>query len=387
MFNKRPPEYALFQAIKMTSYKEKEKVANFIISTFSEPSISKIFLRAKQGIYNQEVLFIISHFIKASSGGTTYNIDLIISLPQNFPTSPPNVYIESKDNLSINNFYLNGGIINQTTLQINFQIIASWNPNQPNFSIFLHRLQQLFNQYFPCTKDLSKKSNYVGDCKIQFDNLPRVFINPITQSSLLQQQITNKSVVSNNYNPNSSYIGVKNNPYSSEITRPPQKKIFTFRDACEIIKREILFKAPSVVQIQMIELKSDKDRLEQLLASLNKKSSENINPAVIQNSILEYRNLQNDYLVAQNYAKSKLEAIQNLSSQTKDLSIETITNFVKIKNQDKFKYHCMEKTLQEYLAMMKRLVEKNIIEFQVATKNIRDSSRQLFYIHYLINKP
>ena len=61
----------------------------------------------------------------------TYKIPLIIYLPQSFPNSPPEFYIQKKPKVGINNhYYKNDYIIDPNTFKIYTDKICAFNPSK-----------------------------------------------------------------------------------------------------------------------------------------------------------------------------------------------------------------------------------------------------------------
>ena len=90
--------------------------------------------------------------------------------------------------------------------------------------------------------------------------------------------------------------------------------------------------------------------------------------------------------------KQLIELEFKLENEVNDLKYKKLSIFdichkvVKIKDEKKFKYTIMQKTIEDYLFYIKKAMEKKLIKFDDCINKTRKLSKELFFIMYVIEQ-
>ena len=74
--------------------------------------------------------------------------------------------------------------------------------------------------------------------------------------------------------------------------------------------------------------------------------------------------------------------INNDSNKKNKINFSNLDSFLKINNKNYYILQAKQKTIEEYLLVIKKNLEKKNIEFKSGIKLVRKLSRQIFYIKY-----
>ena len=116
----------LDDAIKKSSYTSSNKdiILEAILYNFSDKKENKVYFQSS----SNDKIFIISKTLSAKLLNRSYNIPIIIHIPESYPNLPPEFYIHKKPKVGINKaYYENEKIIDVKTFKINKDKICKFN--------------------------------------------------------------------------------------------------------------------------------------------------------------------------------------------------------------------------------------------------------------------
>ena len=108
----------LDDAIKKSSYTSSNKdiILEAILDNFSDKKENKVYFQSS----SNDKIFIISKTLSAKLLNRSYNIPIIIHIPESYPNLPPEFYIHKRPKVGINKaYYENEKIIDVKTFKIN----------------------------------------------------------------------------------------------------------------------------------------------------------------------------------------------------------------------------------------------------------------------------
>ena len=121
----------LSSAISMTQYRDKALVSQMLTDTFLSSPRSKILLITRINPYSpkqNETIFLVHHIIPVPYGTKTFDVEILIYFPSDFPLRAPEFYFFKKAMLTVEPKYL----VNPTTrrdLLIDLRKFTTWNRN------------------------------------------------------------------------------------------------------------------------------------------------------------------------------------------------------------------------------------------------------------------
>ena len=84
--------------------------------------------------------------------------------------------------------------------------------------------------------------------------------------------------------------------------------------------------------------------------------------------------------------KKLIEINNNLKKEKNKINLNNLQNYFIVENEDILNFMLMEKVDFEYLSNIKIFFAKKIISFEYTKKLIRNISKEIFRIKFLINK-
>ena len=311
----------------------KEKAKLFICENFSKyKESSKIFLTF---CFNKNI-FVIKHTLEVEWKDKIYPIYLLIYIPTSFPEL--RIYINKVTELEINPIYKEEEIIDFSTLEIYYQKLLNYNPLKDPINFLIENIYGRFCADFPLYK-AQQEISFFGPC----------FLN-------------------------------KEKTYLIDI-KPEDLKIY---NSIDLLRKKIKDKILDLLNnksLEIIQTSSELDAIEhdidqQLYNSYNRgKSQENMELEEIIKKLKELEfNLENEI--------NNLKYKQSNSNRIFDICHE----IVKIKDEKKYKYTVMQKTIEEYLLYIKKGMEKKLIKFDDFINKTRKLTKELFFIIYAIEK-
>lgn len=310
----------------------KEKVKLFICENFSKyKETVKIYLTF---CFNKNI-FVIKHILEVNWNDKIYPIYLLIYLPTSFPEL--RIYINKITELEINPRYKDEKIIDFSTLELYYQKILNYNPIQDPINFLIENIYTKFSDDFPLYKS-NQQVDFFGPC---FLNEEKSFLININQEDL---------------------------------------KVYISLDLLRKKLKDKIVNLLNNKSLEIIQTSSELDAIENsidqelLYCSNNKrgKSKENIE---LEEIIIKLKQLESKLENEVNYLKYKKKGIFDLCHEV-----------VRIKDEKKFKYTVMKKTIEEYLLYIKKAMEKKLIKFEDCVKKTRKLSKELFFIIYAIEQ-
>ena len=324
------------EALKKSDYTPavKEKAKLFICENFSKYKESiKIYLTF---CFNKNI-FVIKHTLDVDWKGKVYPIYLLIYIPISFPEL--RIYINKVAELEINQIYKDEKIIDFSTLELYYTKLLNYNPLQDPINFLIENIYGRFCTDFPLYK-AQQNVDFYGLC---FLNKEKTYLISIIQEDL---------------------------------------KVY---NSIDLLRKKIKDKILDLLNnksLEIIQTSSELDAIERDIdqqlynSNYNRgKSKENMELEDIIKKLkeLEYK-LENEI--------SNLKYAKGNSNRIFDICQEV----VKIRDEQKFKYTVMQKTIEEYLLYIKKGMEKKLIKFDDFINKTRKITKELFFIMYAIEK-
>lgn len=320
------------EALEKSDYSEetKDKIKLFIyenITKFEENT--EIILTYSFG----KNIFVIRHILKIELKKIQYSIFILMYLTVDFPNNF-RIYIQKVMDLGINPVCIEKKLIDPTTLELNYQNLLNYKPLEKPITELIEAILLEFSVTFPLYKS-KKKEDYYGPCLLNDDK---------SFSIIMKKE------------------DLKENTSLNELRNKLKSKIIN-------LINNVSFE----MQKTTSELDAVEEKIEQILKDCsNARSKENIQLEKIIQTLQSLRtNLTNE--------------IEQLRNNNKTI-LHKCNEVVKIKDQEKFKYTVMKKTIEDYLKYIRRSMEKNLISLDEGIEQTRRLSKELFFILYIIQK-
>ena len=347
---------SFLDAFPLTCYLEyfKNILADFILEKFDHDNSSRYFLYEKQG---NKKIFLLHKKLKVIYSKRNYEVPILMYFPENFPNTPPEIYLEKRSNNLEINPNIPDSFINRNTLKIQFNLNFCWEKKIEQTLILLEFLEKIFSKNFPVFS--SKKQLLAkGLCQLNIKNIIPVL----------------KLDGNNNFNNDFSTPGNNlNETFETprpEIEKKNQNDFFIDEDLKHPLVnclKEKLFdliqkkkKEQREINLELNQLKNELLRKLNLIAQVHK--NEKSLKEIERKSKEDYQKIYKDMKIGDYSIVDKCESI--------------LTIF----NPKTLKRHVNEIMLQDLLREIKRGLEKKNISFQDALINYRTISREIFYI-------
>ena len=420
--SKTPKKLDIKKAIIFTSYKDniKRNLTSFLINNYCKPK-NKLYLFSRGK--NLPKLFLLKLIIPAKYNNVVYDISLLIYFPINFPLVQPEIYFHKYCTIKINPKCLN--YIDEESLKINYNIFFKWENNFQSFNNLIKEIYKQFNinlPIFTLNEKLDESKNNNFDCvlrkelceEIEFKNIINKNINS-DNKRIIQTEKNNRK---NNANINASNL-------SDEKENMNKKSIQNINNKNNNIRSNINdnnnlnhnFKRSKTIMENMNQHKNklinndDKKDFVPFNENISKKCLKkllilDLYPKIlkINDSINDSKNyltkIKNDITKELNILQSKekqaktIEKSMNLikneitmndikDNNIKDkINFSNLDSFLKINNKKFYILQAKQKSIEEYLLIIKKNLEKKNIDFKSGIKLTRKFSRELFYIKY-----
>ena len=323
---------SLTEALNRSNYDEyiKDKVKEFIIENNKNyQKDSNVYLTK---CFNQNI-FVIVFDLLAKYKNVDYIITILIYIPTSFPNEL-RIYFQKNQNFIITEYYQNSKIIDDTTVELNYDKIINFIPLQHPLSKLINALTEQFNREFPLLKT-GRTVDYIGPCFFDAKDSTKIEIKPDDLKEDKKIDETRKKL-------------------KDKILKNLEEKLF--------------------------EMQTTQSQLESIKNEININSNDYYSRPSANNE-LEEMNLKLIEL------KSKLENdIQKLMYRENIGILDKCEEVVEIKNKEKFKYTIMKKSIEDFLRYINKAFEKKIITFRQAVDETRKISKELFFVTYLAEK-
>ena len=323
-------------ALNKASYaiNDREIVLETMLDVFSNTKDNKVYFQGNDKV------FIINRTMNIKLNNKSYKIIVIIHLPPRFPSYPPEFYLNKKPKTAINKYYLEQQLIDPTTFRIKIEKIIQYNPSNPNVGYILEIIQSRFMQNFPIYLD--KNSNQVQEV---FDKANPDF-RRMSEVILKSDKMTDNQVLNLIRSQTKDFVKSKYNSFNSKYN---------------IVKNHK-------------ELKTIND-----ITRLMSGNKLNGNEHPMNESLNTLKNIKRQLTDIEN---NLMQEIQNSSNQNKT-TLEKCEELIKVKDEEDMKYVMMKKTIEDYLAYLKKGYEKKLVSFDEMVSQTRALSREIFSIDYL----
>ena len=425
------PKLHIFQAITQTAYPVKfhDSIVAMLYEKF--PTNSKIYLMNIVNDINNSItkIIVIQSNLQITHQSKLIPLSILIYFMPFFPSVGPEVYLEKKGDLVINQKLEN--IIGKETLRVNYENYVKWNGNVNSIDELLSWLKITFDLNFPVFHT-RKPTYFKGNCNLNMSNLieislveeppKKIPLNSIRDVLLNEQDIikinkntqnsnnflnntTNNNKNMNNYNSNNynNYTNSNDNNGTSSIKKEESLLIdFSqfdigknsnvgyhepdINDVCMILRREILFELkPRINEIAFNILSKFEDlnlykmKLNMIVNTHNE--NETKYGSLLTSHYSLSLKLDNDITLV----KKDIIRMKQIESLT---VLQQIENLFLMSNESKemILWLAKEQAIEENLLVLKRKFNRTKSEFALTVKLIRELSRELFTIKYKINE-
>ncbi len=329
--------------------KQKEQLIKFLVENYNSDG-NELYLN-----FSEEYLLVGKHQLIFENNKKELNI--LVFYPTNFPKEKPEFYFEWKKDIFISEEY-EEEVIGKVNLKINPFFFCEWDSETLNLKKILFSFKKTFETNYPFIQK-KKENKYNGNCK--FEPLIKVKINNIIEA-VKNSEIDNIFSLKKEEKKNKKKEKKKNNSDPDE------------NDIKDLMIKEILYiiNDNKILENQLTKIQSSKKSLLEIDESLNF----NISSSEIKTYIKDLKELKKKYI----------DIEKDLQEKTKECNINNIDSFIEIGNPKQLKYISLEKTLEEYLHMIKKLFSSKIINFNKAMITFRRISLEIFNLKYLISR-
>lgn len=326
------------QALSQSNYPPycKDFIREYIKENYSDNPGTKVYFP----IIDKRKIFVIEYIIPIFLSNRKYNVNVLVYLHELFPNYEPEFYILKNGPIGINDHYKE--IINIKTFQINIDKICKFKPELKNIQEIVDALKSEFQKNFPIYRIKTGEFEYVDKANFNKQEMKLVkIINDKFDDKTFMDFIRNqtKDKIREKYEKiNSKYKYIENN-----------------NQILNNLKNEMKQKLNLTSNQEVEKLRQEKEKL------------------------IKIKNQLKD---AENYLNQEVNEIENKSN----IPFEKCNEFILIKDPKDMEYLVMKKTLEDYLAFLRKGYEKRVISFEEMIENTRMLSREMFYIDYLRNK-
>ena len=384
----------LREAINLTNYhlNIRKDFVSFLESTYgSQKHRLYLFSRSESA----PKIFLLQLQIPVKFNNKSYDISLLVYFPLDFPNIEPEIYLEKVGKVKVNPnclFY-----IDEDSLKINYSCFYQWNHSFESFRNLINELYDKFNMAFPVfnTNDKYEDINEVqGDCFLKKNLCREVeLVNPIVERNKNNINNIQKGMNELNINDNNKNIPPKkniygnpmenadnnqknnNNPQENRFSNPYQIKsepVFDEQKSkqalIKLLQKDLYYKINNAIQpitSTYIKLEKIKDNIHLKLKDIEKVESKEDNIRQVLNNL--YKEL--DFNI----------------SEPKEFERPDVSNLdtaVIVSNKDYYMKLAREKTIEEYILIVKKNYEKRNIDFNTALNLIRTNTRNIFFLKY-----
>ena len=382
------------EAINLTNYhlNIRKDFVSFLESTYgSQKHRLYLFSRSESA----PKIFLLQLQIPVKFNNKSYDISLLVYFPLDFPNIEPEIYLEKVGKVKVNPnclFY-----IDEDSLKINYSCFYQWNHSFESFRNLINELYDKFNMAFPVfnTNDKYEDINEVqGDCFLKKNLCREVeLVNPIVERNKNNINNIQKGMNELNLNDNNKNIPPKkniygnpmentdnnqknnNNPPENRFSNPYQVKsepVFDEQKSkqalIKLLQKDLYYKINNAIQpitSTYIKLEKIKDNIHLKLKDIEKVESKEDNIRQVLNNL--YKEL--DFNI----------------SEPKEFERPDVSNLdtaVIVSNKDYYMKLAREKTIEEYILIVKKNYEKRNIDFNTALNLIRTNTRNIFFLKY-----
>ena len=346
-------------------------------------------------------IFLLQLQIPVKFNNKSYDISLLVYFPLDFPNIEPEIYLEKVGTVKVNPnclFYIDG-----ESLKINYSCFYQWKQSFESFRNLINELYDKFNMAFPVfnTNNKNEDINEIqGDCFLKKNLCKEVeLVNPIVErnqnnANNIQKGIKEMNLNNNNNDKNNKNVPAKKNPYGNpkenadnnpqnnnnlgqenKLSNPYQVKsepVFDEQKSKQalinLLKRDLYYKINNAIQpitSTYLKLEKIKDNIHLKIKDIEKVENKEDNIRQVLNNL--YKEL--DFNISEPKEFERPD-VSNLDSA------------VIVSNKDYYMKLAREKTIEEYILIVKKNYEKKNIDFNTALNLIRTNTRNIFFLKY-----
>ena len=331
------PKINLKEAILRSKYPRRNHdfIENFMIKTFGgKPDLTS---------YLSDKIFVIDYTINVLLNSKKFKVNILLYLPELFPDYEPELYLKNTGGnfgINIQNYEKS---INKNNLKLDLDSFCSYDQINQNIGEVIEAIKSAFNQHFPIYASKNVQNNYVGRCCLNSTDLMEVDIpKKFTEEDvLILMRKKTKEMITDQYEKTIKNLNIVN-------------------DYNELNQMNNSLKA----NINIKDNNSNNNPITKELAILNeiKEQLKNVENN-LQKEIWELKEKQNNANI-----------------------LEECENVVKFKDDEIVKLAEMQKAIEDYLSFVKKGFEKKKIPLEDSVKEIRELSRKLYHIDFLMKK-
>ena len=309
----------------------KDKIKLFLAENVSNYKNSfKLYLTF---CFNKKI-FVLKHVLIVEYQNKMYEIYLLMYIPVTFPNEL-RIYIEKVSEFIINEIYTKQNIIDFSTLELNYKNLIDYKPLENPITSLIEIIYNKFLCDFPLYKT-EDKQEFIGPCFLDTNNSSLINLKDDDLKPLLSLNELRKNVTE-------KILKIMNNK---------ALEIQTASSELEKIEKNI---DQQISNSYNEEKSRDIIELENIVSNLKK---------------IEYK-LENEVNDLKHYNKSILEYCKDV---------------VRIKDEKRYKFTVMKKTIEVYLFYIKKGLENKLIKFEESLKITRKLTKELFFINYIIEQ-
>ena len=327
---------ALNMALEQSSYPamNRDYIKKYIINDYFQNKNAKVYFQS----FPPEKIFVIEYSLSIKFNNRSYPIVLFIHIPSYFPNYPPEIYIQKKPNVGLNNSYINGKI-NPNNFKINLDEFEKFEPEKNNIQKIIDNIIKQFNKDFPIYK-----------LKVQS-----------------QKEIFDKN-------------NIDKNKFNEVII---ETDTFTDNQFLNFMKEQVknALKSKYMELNQKYNFFDNHNKLTELNAIVKQKCAQNedIYNTPMGKEVENMKRIKIELDLMENSLQKEIQSIQNGNKGI----LDKCEDFITIKDKKDLEYVVMKKTLEDYLLYLKKGYEKNVVTFDEMVNNTRMLSREIFTIDYL----
>lgn len=376
---------SLFEAIDKSDYQENVKniLASLFFDHFSNNQ-NHIYLLTKKIDHSEMTtnIFVLHHKVRIPVQGKMYDVPLLIFLPDSFPFGMPELYIERRSNIVINQ-KLPQGLISNYDLRIHYEYYKKWPKEANGLLEVLGYLYKIFTRAFPVYSS-KKETEYNGNCIFDYNHSILVKLDqayPDNNSKISEMSISKASTnISRTPNDITSVTPGNNlleidTPQGNE-EEMKNEQMLSDEELQSQLKDDLKAKLSKSLELKQKRMKENKENLLKTKRELEEKIKK-INEVCTKEA--EIMGIVN------NLTNELDQALMNIplsGANSEELLIMPINKrclfMLDIKNPKTFCRLVAELTIEEMLPMYRKLYEKSQISFEEAIKSIRIQSSKLF---------
>lgn len=357
-------EITLEEAFKRTNYTSKKDIIELLSTYLAE---SKIYLK------KDEKVLMINKYVPLLYKAKKLNLSILIYLPDDYPKVEPLLFLEAKNRYLIVNPAFKNKEVNEHDLKINYKRDIPWKKKNNTFKDIFMWIHRKFNNNFPLysSKNLV---NYDPKCIIIQSDL--ISVKPPSGINL-SEGAANIFGLSENESYN----------LQKEIKQPVEPPIdknkkLNDEEAKELMRKEVSGALKKeLLKKENISVVTERRQLEAEDKMLTTKIN---NQNTLHREVLASK-VECDTLV-KDFQKETERVSKEIKKAPKELTLTQIGKMIPNSEKEKLKYWLMEETLNNYIMSLRKVFEKNCLNFSKTSEEIRKLSREMFYIKYLKSK-